>query len=322
MLHLEPLNKKTCDAYANRILPGLIKRIINGRMSKGHKYKLSYKAKDILLPAWKTKKPDETILKELLISEPKRLSELSRDLEGKLFALPKKSRPSKKAIEEIFHYNGVFVNDKEQGYWLAKLIGRNTCTYCNRQYVFTIEKQKGDKTEFIARPVFDHWFAKSDYPLLSLSIHNLIPSCTVCNSSVKGSTPMSLDTHVHPYLPKSEDFIFRATKKVSDKSEWTLTIDREPGSIIDKTIKDLALEEIYSYHADLEVKDLMDFNDAYTEGYINSLIDTLFDNNSQGLTKRDVYRILFGTEFDDDKFLDRPFSKLKRDILNQIGIKL
>ena len=133
---------------------------------------------------------------------------------------------------------------------------------------------------------------------------------------------MSLDTHVHPYLLESENFIFRATKKPSEKSEWALTIDRAPGSKIDRTIKDLALEEIYSYHVDLEVKDLMDFNDAYTEGYINSLIDTLFANNTKGLSKRDVYRILFGTEFDDDKFLDRPFSKLKSDILAQIGIKL
>lgn len=30
--------------------------------------------------------------------------------------------------------------------------------------------------------------------------------------------------------------------------------------------------------------------------------------------------MLFGVEYDSDKFLDRPFSKLKRDLLKQIGL--
>lgn len=32
--------------------------------------------------------------------------------------------------------------------------------------------------------------------------------------------------------------------------------------------------------------------------------------------------MLFGTEYDEACFLDRPFSKLKRDILKQIGISI
>lgn len=325
MLYLKLLDETACNDYAARILPDLIKRILQGQKHKGTIYKLSPKAKDILLPKWNTKKPDSSIIQKLLTSPPEILDGLNQKLEDRLFALPKRSKPTKKALENIFHYDGVFVADKPTGYWLAKLIGRNTCTYCNRQYVFTIESMKdsGD-IRYVARSVFDHWFAKSDYPLLSLSIYNLIPSCTICNSSVKGRTPMRLETHIHPYVPetKSDSFSFRVTKKVSEISEWALIIERTAGSKIDKTIKDFALEEVYALHSELEVKDIMDFNEAYELGYINNIIDTMFANNMKGLTKKDVYRILFGVEFDSEKFLDRPFCKLKRDILEQIGVTI
>lgn len=325
MLHLNPIDETICNDYAARILPGLIKRIKEGQQHKRAIYKLSPKAKDILLPKWNTKHPDSSILRQLLISPPETICNLSRDLENRLFALNKKSKPSKKDLEIIFHYDGVFVSDKPTGYWLAKLIGRNTCTYCNRQYVFTIESTKDNgEIRYIARPVFDHWFAKSDFPLLSLSIYNLIPSCTICNSSVKGTTAMKLETHVHPYAADIDDldFTFRVTKKPSETSEWELKIDRTPDSKIDQTIKDLALQEIYALHADFEVKDIMDFNEAYEPGYINNILEALYSDNKRGLTKSDVYRILFGVEYDSENFLDRPFSKLKRDILKQIGVKL
>ena len=39
-----------------------------------------------------------------------------------------------------------------------------------------------------------------------------------------------------------------------------------------------------------------------------------------GYTERDVYRMFFGTELDSTENLNRPFSKLKRDILTQLGV--
>ncbi|MCM1142281.1 MAG: hypothetical protein NC453_27235 [Muribaculum sp.] len=176
--------------------------------------------------------------------------------------------------------------------------------------------------DYIAKPVFDHWFAKSEYPLLSLSIHNLIPSCTVCNSSVKGTASMDINSHIHPYIvePKEVDFTFRATKTATAQPEWELKIARKAGSRIDNTIKAFALDEIYALHAPLEAKDIMDFHDAYPDDYLKTLFAILKDDNKWNLTREEVYRILFGVEYDSDKFLDRPFSKLKHDLLKQIGV--
>lgn len=321
MFQLEPASTKTREEYVKKILPGLVERIQKGQKFGGHLYKLKPAAKEILLPKWRTKNPDKSVLISLLSEEPKTLVNLNDAIWTKLNGLGK-NKPTKKTLEVIFHYDGVFNAHKDVSYWFAKLIQKNTCTYCNRQYVFTVERDSiNSNKDYIARPVFDHWFAKSDYPLLSLSLHNLIPSCTVCNSSVKGSTAMSIKRHIHPYIiePKEIDFTFRATKAATAQSEWELKIDRKPGSRIDNTIKDFALDEIYALHAPLEAKDIMDFHDAYPPDYLKSLFEDML---SQGmhLTREEVYRILFGTEYDSDKFLDRPFSKLKHDLLKQIGV--
>jgi len=49
-----------------------------------------------------------------------------------------------------------------------------------------------------ARFQFDHFYSKKQFPYLSISLYNLIPSCAPCNLS-KGDKPIALNTHYHPY---------------------------------------------------------------------------------------------------------------------------
>lgn len=44
------------------------------------------------------------------------------------------------------------------------------------------------------------------------------------------------------------------------------------------------------------------------------------DFGAVAFSQEDVYRILFGTESVPAKFLDRPLSKMKHDILEYLGI--
>ena len=52
------------------------------------------------------------------------------------------------------------------------------------------------------------------------------------------------------------------------------------------------------------------------------MTDVLKDaaKNEHSLTIEEVYRMLFGTELNQDKFLDRPLSKMKHDILHDMGV--
>ncbi|TWV11242.1 hypothetical protein FQ707_11180 [Bacteroidaceae bacterium HV4-6-C5C] len=310
------------NEYKNKILQGLIGRVKSGRESNNAHIELSTDAKNILLPNWNTDNPNASILEQLLISEPVDLKNLNDNLMEQLDALIAPNKPGKNLLLKIFNYEGVF-NDssKSRAFWLAKKIERKTCVYCNRQYIFTVEKGNGNnKQERIARPVFDHWFPKDKYPLLSISLFNLIPSCTICNSSVKGSVDLSFEDHLHPYVDEGRmlDFTFKASKTIDKKPKWTVKINRQKDSKEDKTIKAFRLDEIYAMHGELEVLDIMYFKESYPDGYLSDLFDNLLKDCTRKMTKYDVYRMLFGTEMDSDKFLDRPFGKLKHDLLKEI----
>lgn len=310
------------DEYEKKMLSKLIKRVKSGRESNNVHIELSDDAKSILLPNWNTENPDESILKQLLISEPEDLTHLNDDLVEKLNALPVPNKPSEQLLLDIFNYKGVF-NDssKIRAFWLAKKIERNTCVYCNRQYIFTVEDyNEGNSMERIVRPVFDHWFPKDKYPLLSISLFNLMPSCTICNSSAKGNIDFHLDDHLHPYVHEEgkPNFTFKASKTTDKIPKWTVKIQRQKDSKEDNTIKAFKLDEIYAMHGELEVSDIMYFKESYPDRYLSDLFDNLLKDSTRKMTKYDVYRMLFGTEMDSDKFLDRPFGKLKRDLLNDI----
>ncbi len=325
MLQLKLLPENVKIEYRDKIRTELADRIINEKDVKGNHYNLSSQLKSILIPNWATSTPDYSILNKLLTAEPLELEKLNREL-WKNFGIPAASKAQvRKNIKHIFDYDGVFnTSSKSKSFWLAKLIDRNTCPYCNRQYCFTVVRGGGtNRKNRLVRPTFDHWFLKSKYPLLSLSLYNLIPSCYSCNSSIRNTQKLFLKKHIHPYVkePASElDFSFRASKKSTERFAWDLKIDRRPGSKIDRTIKVFALDEIYSYHEKLEVKDIMMFDARYKKGYLASLFKNILKDSGFKLSREEVYRMLFGTEYSEEKYLDRPFSKLKHDLLKQIGV--
>lgn len=305
--------------YERTMLDGLVGRIKNGRQHNKHPRTLSSKAKEILLPGWNTDSADTSILKKLLISEPKALKKLNDKLMKALSELPYLARPDKELLLDIFNYEGIF-NDsgKKRAFWLAKNIGRNTCVYCNRQYIFTVEKGNGrSPSERIARPVFDHWFPRHKYPLLSISLYNLIPSCPVCNSSAKGSAVFDLNDFIHPYVHEKgkPNITFAAIPADGEMLQWTVNIQCPKDSKEENSVQAFFLREMYAMHGALEVSDIMSFKSAYPDGYLSDLFDKLLKDCVRPMTKQDVYRMLFGTEPEPDKFLDRPFSKLKHDLL-------
>lgn len=217
-------------------------------------------------------------------------------------------------IEDIFDY-GKFSKKRNKQYDiydLAEKLDIPTCPYCNRMYTKTVIGELGEK---IIRPEFDHWFPKSQYPLLALSFYNLIPSCHICNSNVKGKTEFKLDTHFHPYNPSSN---LKATFSYNHKSydDYKIKINTKDDFSYN-SVEAFQLENIYQAHED-EVKDLIKIRQAYSDKYIDILNNSL--EKKIHLSKEEVYRLAFGVHYEDDKFDRRPLSKLKKDILTELGI--
>ncbi|CAI8764933.1 hypothetical protein [Chryseobacterium sp. IT-36CA2] len=223
-----------------------------------------------------------------------------------------------KEVNRIFDYDN-FCEKKVKKYCaynLAEKLDIPTCVYCNRIYTKTVVKK--DKKKVI-RPTFDHWYPKSKFPLLALSFYNLIPSCSVCNSGVKGSTPFSLSTHFHPYFknPQKElKYTFSYDHK--DYSKFTFKIITDDKDDFSKDSVDaFELEAIFKAHED-EIEDLRNIKDAYSEDYIEMLEKNILKGVK--LDRDEVYRLAFGVHFQEAKFDRRPMSKMKKDILIELGI--
>ncbi len=171
------------------------------------------------------------------------------------------SKKEREGIKKLIRYDAFI--DKNvastcnfyHAYNLAENLNIQTCIYCNRLYTHTIIT---DKREMVARATFDHLFPKSNYPLLGLSFFNLIPSCSVCNSSVKGAKSLALENIFHPYLKhpnadKQMDFSFSYTLEDHARAESKLIARNEFSK---NSLAAMKLKEMYSFHHE-EIRELI-----------------------------------------------------------------
>lgn len=338
MWKLNKVGRSILEQYVQDVMPVLRKGINN---------KLSAAEVQILIPNNGTSAENQNILIELLTAEPKQLVVLNNSLMSQLITgyseteltdyqeakatvnkLPQHLKLIKKydavihRLKDAFNYDSIIKGNADRSYRLTEMKGTNVCTYCNRQYVFTVNKSNGKSLEHIARPELDHWFCRELYPLLSLSFYNLIPSCHICNSTLKGNTVFSLTTHVNPYQQQDANpaIRFRPTVVSGRRTKYGVVIDRAVPSKEDNTVKAFALDEIYALHGSLEVDDLMRFNNTYSVGYLSVLFNSILGGFCPLMTKAEIYRMLFSTEMEPDRFNERPLSKLKYDVLKYLKV--
>ena len=177
---------------------------------------------------------------------------------------------------------------------------------------------KTEKGKKVMRPQFDHWYPKSKFPLLALSFYNLIPSCSVCNSSAKSDTIFNLSTHLHPYVDNDilERFSF-SYDYFKSLNKYNIKISHKYG---DKkayqTFVDMNLAVMFNAHKS-ELQDLIITKKAYSKSYLTNMIKAYPDAK---LSFDEVYRLAFGTELHEEDFYKRPFSKFKKDILSELKI--
>lgn len=308
MWHLEKLSNDTVKWFTDTFLQPVydnIQRAGNG------------------LPTQVKRKLTKEVIKNLMEKEPETLYSYADRIKGEIIATGVDWNIVRPKLFALFDYDNKISKNKELSYELADKVGTKTCVYCNRIYTITAhvyEDEDGNALDDaskrrIVRPDFDHWLAKAKHPLTSMSIYNLIPSCPICNRSIKLRKEFERGNHVHPYTSAVEpSFKFHYEPAVN--GQWNLSLDG--GSDIEKrTAEILETEAVYKCHADMEVKDILDFLYSNTPEYLNDLFNKVLGANGGMITTEEAYKIIFGFEALPAKFLDRPLSKLKRDILMQ-----
>lgn len=183
-------------------------------------------------------------------------------------------------------------------YFFLKLNIR-TCPYCNRNYTFTIHGNV-KKT----RPEYDHFYAKSNYPLLAVSFYNLVPSCHTCNH-IKLDDSLFINPFFHGF-----------------KGRFTMTYDGHYEGYkakINEETKDmsvLGLDQLYPLHDDY-VQEIFDKANSYNKHAREALINSF---QGAGESPSKVFEFVWGKNMEEARHINRPLSKLTHDILEQVGV--
>jgi len=209
-------------------------------------------------------------------------------------------------------------NERYDAYRLAEKLQINICPYCNINSTFTVIQEDNTK---ITRPEFDHFYDKDTYPILALSFYNLIPSCHICNSTLKGTEKFSIDIHLNPYSDNF-DKIAKFKLKIEDSTFYhsikgfNLTLESDDKRA-NKNIESFELETLYQNHKDI-VLELIQKEAIYNESYLDELLTqyegTLFKN------REDLQRLISGGYVTDEEIGKRPLSKLIKDISQELEL--
>ncbi len=224
---------------------------------------------------------------------------------------------SKKTIDNTWEYikseyEKVYINFSNHvaAYEILNVMKVNVCPYCNRQYTFTVNGK--------TRPEFDHFFPKSLYPFLAVSIYNLVPSCGLCN---KGKSKALPEKFLYPYEESFEDkgIHFEVCNVVGNLlKQDELVVKLEPSvshkDLIEQYNDSFKIELLYKQHSDY-ISELLYksyiFNDEAIESIYKSYQD-LFKSPS------DLKRLIIGN-YEPNDFNQRPLSKLTSDIIQQLA---
>ncbi|MCT7560790.1 hypothetical protein ACN2C0_00345 [Aliarcobacter butzleri] len=185
----------------------------------------------------------------------------------------------------------------------------NVCPYCNRNFVNPIYKEKAveeGKDYKKWSPDIEHFFPKSIYPFLSLSISNLLPSCTFCNK-----IKHDIDTYKHnclsPYEIKNSDFRFDFTLNINQVKEVKLICKNKDC----KNSEILHLESLYNEVHSKYINDIFENDLKYTQRNKDFL------DKFKILTEED-YKKVFRNYYKEEDFNKQPLSKMTKDLYNQI----
>lgn len=214
--------------------------------------------------------------------------------------------------------------------YIAYPLGLVCCPYCNRNYISSIVTIDMER---VIGPTYDHYFHKDKYRFLTLSFYNLIPSCYVCNSNLKGTDDFDLATHLYPYddefgdmvkfdfdlglinSGKSREIIFEPKITCNPTISASMRYKLYGGSTNKHgSIKVFKLEEIYKSHFDTveEIHAKFDQNSKHYLASIQELLDLL------KVTEQDFYRFHFNNYYNIQDFHLRPLAKLTRDIYDKM----
>jgi len=161
----------------------------------------------------------------------------------------------------------------------------------------------------------DHFLPKAECPILALSLYNFVPSCYSCNSKFKKEIKL-LESYLSPTskdFSVGKDIKFKAYYKDKVKKS-NLTLEMKYPKNIQSYILTFKLKGRYEFHKN-EAFELIEKQEKYSETRIDEIANIL------KISPHQVKKDIFGKELFEGDIQDKSFTKMKRDVAKNIGIK-
>ncbi|PZR24255.1 MAG: hypothetical protein DI539_00845 [Flavobacterium psychrophilum] len=211
------------------------------------------------------------------------------------------------------------------------------CPYCNQNLAI----RNSNKATGVTGDSFqlDHFFDQDNYPLLALSLFNLVPSDSNCNTVNKKTKRFSDELHLNPYISGfGRDMVFRNIYDPLTLEIFSISLDitvprNSPRHLqligdFDKPNESLGhgninvfqLETRYN-RADVLKKAAILFQDLKNDAVNKSSLDSILAGTGLANSYSNFvsyYERKVRAEFHEKDFGKEGYSKLYRDILDQV----
>jgi len=221
----------------------------------------------------------------------------------------------KDELEEILKYENKFQSPISK--FFEKSLETRTCYFCNIHFV---NEYKIDDENYQNEFTLDHYYDKASYPYLALSLYNLIPSCYTCNSKLKKTKELNV------LAPNSQNFDFHQKVKfklflepsyknlhIKSKDDIDIPLKEQFSDIYTKYIEIFKLNERYKAHKDL-VYEMIQKAELYPESRLKEL------QNLTGIPFQQIKKDIFNLIDENEDLSKKPFSKLIKDISEELGL--
>ena len=334
----EKIKEEHSEWYSDNILPNIKNayEFIESQKSKSYSMKKYLE----LLKKIIDKGKDFIIQKELFLDYE------NKEIDKIIKIMKKKNKKSKSILEirfeklniseeylpnQLFCYKKLQTGNKDWNrHKLLSLIGIEICPYCQRNYISSYEENNDEKTT----ADLDHFYPKSLYPFLALSLYNFIPSCQICNSRFKGNK----DTRDSVYLYE-EGFDelgvkFRTSKEVISEilgerySDFYVKIDyenlknKEDGEKVKNSIENLGLDRVYKKSHNQYIQNLLYNIEKYPENYLENCVEMFESNVDKKKQLEEYFKDIVKEPYRKRIENGEPLAKLTKDILEEFDIKI
>ena len=284
--------------------------------------------------------------KDFVIQKELFLDYENKEIDKIIKIMKKKNKKSKSILEirfeklniseeylpnQLFCYKKLQTGNKDWNrHKLLSLIGIEICPYCQRNYISSYEENNSKKTT----ADLDHFYPKSLYPFLALSLYNFIPSCQICNSRFKGNK----DTRdsIYPYEEGFDELgvKFKTSKEVISEilgerySDFYVKIDyenlknKEDGEKVKNSIENLGLDRVYKKSHNQYIQNLLYNIEKYPENYLENCVEMFESNVDKKKQLEEYFKDIVKEPYRKRIENGEPLAKLTKDILEEFNIKI